>query len=180
MFGDMRSKKVILVAHCLLNQNARIDKCAYFPGAMGEAAQVLLDSGVGILQMPCPELLHLGLDRERHGGMEKGIRETLAEEEGRDACREMARNLVYQIEEYRRHGFEIVGAVGNDGSPACGVDLTYYWGKGNGEGTGSFIQAVREEFEKNDIALEFIAVQDHRWEENVARLKRLLEKADST
>ena len=42
-----------MVAHCLLNQNARIDRCAYFPGAMGEAAQALLDSGVGVLQMPC-------------------------------------------------------------------------------------------------------------------------------
>ena len=44
MFDDKRSKRVVLVAHCLLNQNARIDRYAFFPGAMGKAAQVLLDT----------------------------------------------------------------------------------------------------------------------------------------
>ena len=63
MFEDMRSKKVVLVLHCLLNQNARIDTCAYFPGAMGEAAEATVVSGIGVLQMPCPELQCLGLAR---------------------------------------------------------------------------------------------------------------------
>ena len=174
MFNDARSKKIVLVAHCLLNQNARIDTCAYFPGAMGEAAHLLVDSGVGILQMPCPELRQLGLDRGRHEAMEIGIREALSEEEGREACRELVRPLIYQIEEYQRHGFEIVGVVGNNGSPACGVDLTYYHDRGNGPGAGMFIEVLREEFADNSINPRFIAVQDMQWEENVERLKELL------
>ena len=56
MFDDKRSKNVVLVAHCVLNQNARIDQCGRFPGAMGEVAQALIESDAGILQMPCPEL----------------------------------------------------------------------------------------------------------------------------
>ena len=31
-FKDARSKKVMFVAHCILNQNARINKCGYTPG----------------------------------------------------------------------------------------------------------------------------------------------------
>jgi predicted secreted protein len=174
MFDDERSKRVILVAHCLLNQNARIDRYAFFPGAMGKTAQVLIDSGVGILQMPCPELLCLGLDREGHQAMQIGIREALAEEEGRACCQQIARHLVYQIQEYRRHGFEIVGVVGNDGSPACGVDRTYDCQKGQVPGAGTFIAVLREELTRNDIHVPFIAVQDLAWEENAARLEALL------
>ena len=85
MFTDARSKRVVLAVHCILNQNARIDECAHFPGAMGRIAQLLVDSGVGIVQLPCPELLYLGLDRQAHSGMKIGIREALSAEEGRNA-----------------------------------------------------------------------------------------------
>jgi predicted secreted protein len=57
------AEKILLIAHCLLNQNAKINRCAHFPGAIQELAHLLGDSGVGLLQMPCPELLYLGLDR---------------------------------------------------------------------------------------------------------------------
>jgi len=178
MFEDARSKKVVLVVHCLLNQNARIDTCAYFPGAMGKVAQVLVDSGVGIVQLPCPELMHLGLDRERHGGMRIGIREALSEPEGRAACREMARQIVYQVQEYQRHGFAVLGLIGNDGSPACGVTVTHYHDGGAGPGQGAFIRAVREELEGEGIELPFIAVADHQWDERLEAVLAML-KADA-
>ena len=177
MFDDNRSKRVVLVAHCVMNQDARIDGSGHFPGAMGEVARVLVESGVGILQMPCPELLYLGLDRRRHGGMDIGIREALSEEDGRTACRELAQRLVYQIKEYRKHGFEIIGVIGIDGSPACGVDITHYWGKGAGPGTGAFMQMVQEEFGKNDIDIRIIGVSDLHMEEAVARVQALLQEA---
>lgn len=33
MFDDKRGKKLILVSHCILNQNAKLDECAHYPGA---------------------------------------------------------------------------------------------------------------------------------------------------
>ena len=68
MFTDGRSKKVIFLAHCLLNQNAISDGTAVCPAAFGELIQLLLDHEVGVVQMPCPELCCLGLDRgDVHG-----------------------------------------------------------------------------------------------------------------
>ena len=63
MFTDKRSKKVIFVAHCVLNQNAISDGTALYPSAHTDIIQKLLKSQVGIVQLPCPELLCLGLDR---------------------------------------------------------------------------------------------------------------------
>jgi predicted secreted protein len=176
LFRDKRSKKIVLAVHCLFNQNARIDGCAYFPGAMGEAARVLAQSGVGMLQLPCPELAHLGLDRQRHGGRKIGIREALSLKEGKAACREMAKNVVYQIKEYQRHGFKVIGAIGNDGSPACGVNFTHYRATGPGPGPGAFIKVLGQELDKAGIKLDFIAIRDHAWKENVRRIKKLLRK----
>lgn len=46
MFTDGRSKKVIFLAHCLLNQNAISDGTAVYPAAFRELVQLLLDREV--------------------------------------------------------------------------------------------------------------------------------------
>ena len=73
MFTDGRSKKVIFLAHCLLNQNAISDGTAVYPAAFRELVQLLLDREVGIVQMPCPELCCLGLDRGDIHGAERPV-----------------------------------------------------------------------------------------------------------
>ena len=73
MFTDGRSKKVIFLAHCLLNQNAISDGTAVYPAAFQELVQLLLDHEVGIVQMPCPELCCLGLDRGDVHGAERPV-----------------------------------------------------------------------------------------------------------
>jgi hypothetical protein len=49
MFDDKRSKKVILIAHCILNQNAKINHCAHYPGVIKRVAQILIDAGISFL-----------------------------------------------------------------------------------------------------------------------------------
>jgi predicted secreted protein len=65
VFEDRRSKRVVLVAHCVLNQNVKLDACAHYPGAIEELAAELVRRGLGIVQLPCPELACLGLDRQK-------------------------------------------------------------------------------------------------------------------
>jgi predicted secreted protein len=182
MFEDQRSKKAILVLHCLLNQNARIARCAYFPGAMGEAAQAVVESGIGVLQMPCPELHCLGLDRSGRirDGTDLGIREALLEGEGRARCLALVEHVMRDVREYRKHGFQIVGVVGNDGSPACGVELTHYRDRGEAPGLGAFMSLLREELSRNGLDIPLVALRDHEWSERTTRLKALLRTAVGT
>jgi len=151
MFTDARSKKVILVAHCILNQNAKIDRCAHYPGAMREVTQALLDAGVGIIQMPCPELLYLGLDRQT----EKDKETTIESEDDRVGvlmnktvprvlCGKISYDLIYQIKQYKLNDFEVIGMLGINGSPTCGVETTWADGKET-EGSGIFIKIFKEE-----------------------------------
>ena len=177
MFTDKRSKRVVLVIHCILNHNARIDECAYYPGAMPEIVQALLDAGVGIVQLPCPELHCLGLDRSgRIGdGKQIGIREALLGDSA-EACRALVKGVMRDVLEYHKHGFAVVGVIGNDGSPACGVDYTWY-DSGFAPGPGAFMILLQEELHAAGLDLPFVATQDHHRDARLERIKALVEKA---
>jgi predicted secreted protein len=159
LFDDKRSKKVVLLAHCVLNQNAKLDRCAHYPGAIKEVADLLADRGIGIIQMPCPELLYLGLDRQadRSSNATVAAEDTriagrMAEPAAQTLCREIANNLAYQIGEYHKHGFEIVGVVGINGSPTCGVETTWRDDQDQ-EGSGVLIQALIRELDRKGLSL---------------------------
>ena len=54
---------MVFIAHCLLNQNSVSDGTAVYPAAFKSTVRLLLDADAGIVQLPCPELCCLGLDR---------------------------------------------------------------------------------------------------------------------
>ncbi len=148
MFEDQRSKRVLLVAHCVLNQNAKIDRCAHYPGVMRETVEVMIESGVGLIQMPCPELCCLGLDRQADRGASTTIEtedtrvaKRMADNACQARCQSLVDDLIYQVEEYRKNGFEVVGLLGINGSPTCGIETS--WANEREEhGPGIFIQLL--------------------------------------
>ncbi len=159
MFEDRRSKRVMLVAHCVFNQNAKIDRCAYYPGIVKKVAKALINAGVGIIQMPCPELCYLGLDRQVNRDVSTTVESEdtrvgwrMAEEGGIAVCRRLADDLIYQIEEYQKHGFEIVGLIGINGSPTCGVEMSWFNDQEQRE-PGVFIRVLREALHTKGISL---------------------------
>ena len=50
MFNDGRSKKVIFIAHCLLNQNAISDGTAVYPAAFKDIIDFFLNADISIVQ----------------------------------------------------------------------------------------------------------------------------------
>ncbi|MGC9346405.1 MAG: CD3072 family TudS-related putative desulfidase, partial [Candidatus Bathyarchaeales archaeon] len=64
MLKDKRSGKIAIVAHCILNQNSRVLGLAERSSVITEIAEVLIRNEIGIVQMPCPELIYVGLLRK--------------------------------------------------------------------------------------------------------------------
>ena len=186
MFADKRSKKVLLLAHCILNQNAKIDACAHYPGAIREVAQMLIDSGTGMLQMPCPELLCLGLDRQAAPGLhptveaeDTRVAQRMTEEQARSMCRKIVDDLVYQLVEYRKNGFELVGVLGINGSPTCGVETTWRNDQ-EVQGAGVFMQMLDEECRKRGMALAMRGIKAYEAQRAVAAVVGLVEEGSSS
>ena len=165
MFTDGRSKKVIFLAHCLLNQNAISDGTAVCPAAFGELIQLLLDHEVGVVQMPCPELCCLGLDRGDVHGAERPVVEEntrirrAMEKDGPRQKREALADLVAeQVQEYHKHGFQVLGIVGANRSPNCGVETTSDFDR-EVEGRGAFMDAIAQRLEAAGISVPMLGLK---------------------
>ncbi len=116
--ADARGGKIIFVSHCILNQNAKVRGIAVFPGAVRPIVDLLLDRGIGIYQMSCPEMTYLGALRWGQ------VRDQYDSPMFRRHCRALAEQALEQAAEYRRGGYEVRGFVMVDGSPVCGLKKT--------------------------------------------------------
>ena len=134
---DKRERRVIFISHCWLNINTRFPQGAAFAGANEPLVKTLLDSGLGIIQMPCPEYEVLGLEKYAYGDI---VLEPL-----REKFREVAQIVVKQIKDYLALGFEVVGILGMNPSPSCGVDTT--------KGKGTMLGTNRDTSEENDSGI---------------------------
>jgi predicted secreted protein len=180
MFTDARSKTILFVAHCLLNQNSISDGTATYPGSVKKIIELLFESGIGIVQLPCPELMCLGLDRGNiYGGKSTvlventRIRAALTQKTAAVKLQALIEPLVFQISEYLKYGFEIRGIVGINRSPSCGIETT---SQSNQEvaGPGVFMEALRRELEKNGIHLKLVGVKDSEPEKSIQAVQSLI------
>jgi len=165
---DGRGCRVILVPHCILNQNARSAGAAERPAAVAELVTGLLDRDIGILQMPCPELYAFGLDRSTIC-IEKELRTPL----GRGLSRSVAKNLAEQIRTYQECGIRVLGILGKNGSPSCGVEET--WVRGVCAGSGAFIEELAAELKEQNIRIAMTGIRDSEPDKALATVDRWLE-----
>ena len=183
---DSRSKKLLLVAHCVLNQNSKVEGIARYPGTYRPAVDLILQSEVGIYQLPCPEMMYLGISRW------SAVKAQYSSPFFRRHCRALAERVMDEVEDYTARGYEALGVLGMDGSPACGVELTNAtggapWGGRIIEpparrlitGSGAFMDALREAAAARGLsALRFIALPESdeagSLDEGLARLRALL------
>jgi predicted secreted protein len=113
-----RSRRILIVCHCLLNANAKIYPLAVTGGVYKDVLAPYIENGTGLLQLPCPELSYLGANR---WGMTK---EQYDHPNFRSHCREILKTAADQAEAFIQAGYEITGVMGMDGSPNCGVNRT--------------------------------------------------------
>jgi len=132
---DERSRRVVFVAHCILNENTRYLGGAFRPGVVSEVLESYVRQGVGIHQMPCPEQRAWGGVLKRwilyfYGSQGttiyrlRGLIVPLFLAYTRAIYRMLATRLARDIHDYVRSGFEVVGVVGIGGSPSCAVNRT--------------------------------------------------------
>lgn len=183
MFSDRRSKKIVLVSHCILNQNSISDGTADYPGSNASVLKLLIDSNIGILQMPCPELSCLGLDRgDIHGGERDvvventRIRHQLENERSVEIMRKLVDQIVFQIKEYIKNGFSIVGVIGINRSPSCGIRTT---SKNNQEvfGEGVFMELLHKELVKSGIDIDMIGIKALEIDEAISSIQKMIQKS---
>ena len=165
MFHDGRSKKVVFIAHCLLNQNSISDGTAVYPAAFRDVIDYFLNADIGIVQMPCPEFCCLGLDRGNIHGIDSPvvventrIRSAMKSDSSNAKLTRLADYVVQQIIEYKKYGFEVIGIIGANRSPNCGVETT---SDNDAEinGMGLFIDKIFRQLLRENISIPMIGIK---------------------
>jgi predicted secreted protein len=125
----------VFLSHCLLNANTRYLGGAGRRGSVAEIVQPCLEHGIGIVQLPCPEehawggvlkrwlLGFYGGDASRSFRLRAALFPLMLFYTRR-VYRRLARQVANQIQDYLASGFEVLGVIGVDGSPSCGVQTT--------------------------------------------------------
>ncbi len=170
MLNDSRSRRVILLAHCLLNQNSIVAGLARRKAMVRELLGLLDELGLGVIQLPCPEILCCGL---RRWWMTK---EQYDNPGFRRLCRRLSKIIVDYLVEYRRNGIEVTGLIGVAGSPSCGVHTTSTgWFGGNPRsasssrrtsGRGVFMEVLLSVLEEHGVKPKVLLEYDYEDPEN--------------
>ena len=58
-----RSQKILIVCHCAINANAKVPPLAPVGGVFTDYSSEYIRSGCGLLQLSCPEVSYLGMNR---------------------------------------------------------------------------------------------------------------------
>jgi len=134
--------RVVILAHCIMNQSTR---ARWEGGGASRTESViekiitpLLEHGVGIIQMDCPEQTLYGNPRPPKS------RNDYDTPEFKERCREIAARTIQII----GNNAELIAALGFEGSPSCGVERTtrtIECSHVDSPGEGHLIVALRQE-----------------------------------
>ncbi|NIM47581.1 MAG: hypothetical protein GTN40_05505 [Candidatus Aenigmarchaeota archaeon] len=150
------SEKIIFVSHCILNQSIRKEKFSKIKELVG----LFTESGVGIVQLPCPKI-------ECNG---RFIRNENNAKICKNYCKKTSSFIVNTIKKYLDANFKVLGILGVEFSPICGV-YRINNGRKNIPGRGILIKGIENEMQKRNFQVPIIST-------NLNNVFSTLEKLD--
>lgn len=157
--ADSRSKRLVFLIECLLNQNARDIGAAESPAVERPLVDLLLSANVGLAQIPCPEIACLGFERKRAPG--QSLRQALAAEQPAACCRHLAAVTAQRIQTYLEQGYAVIAILGgNRQSPGCAVHTADEQGVRLTDRSGVFMQALAQALEQRGCQIPFRGIRD--------------------
>ena len=149
----------MFLIECLLNQNARDLGAANSPAVTRKLVDLLADAGIGMAQIPCPEIACLGFERQRPSG--KSIRQELEVPNSATRCQHLALVTADRIQCYHDQGFEVLAVLGgNEQSPGCAVHTTAAGETQLTGRSGVFMRALAAELANRSLPVPFRGVRD--------------------
>lgn len=144
-----KGRKIVLISHCILNQNTVVEGLERAEGAF-PLAEEIIQSGTGIIQLPCPEFFYEGLKRK---GMEYEEYDT---GDYREKCRILLQSVIWQINMFIKSGYRFSGIIGINESPSCSLTGRQ----------GVFMEELMKMLESSHIPINLFEIPVNYSEEN--------------
>lgn len=153
---DARGRRVVAVIECVLNQNVRDAGAADAPAMNWALVSLCHGHGIGIVQLPCPEIACLGPERARAPG--SSLRDALNTDAARARCAQMAVHAADRLQAHAASGCEVLAVLGgNRQSPGCAVCLA---GGTLQPASGLLMRALQAELRRRGMAIPFRGLHD--------------------
>ena len=133
----IRNKKIIYTAHCVLNQNSVIKGWERSTSSFKSIIDLIIKEDISIIQLPCPELKHLGLNRPPLS------KEAYDTKDYRQLCSKLAKAVVKEMLIYKKEDYKIIGLIGIEESPTCDAK----------ENPGIFMEELLTVLEENNLKI---------------------------
>lgn len=174
----MDKKKIAFVSHCVLKTASKV---VYYNRKDITEEEVdrknflykAIKEDIHFIQLPCPEFNMYGSNRWGH------TKDQFDNPFFKENCKKMLEPIILQMKEYinETDKFEVIGIIGIDGSPSCGVNITCC-GKWGGEFSGLddineviegvhiksekgvFMEVLEEMMKENEIHLPMVGLKD--------------------
>ncbi len=168
-----RSNKMFFLSECLLNQNIRAKGVHNIlgEGAFAPVVELLIQYGIGITTVACPEIAYEGLDRKACGKC------VYQKEAYLKICKEMAQKFVLQYKAFLASGHKVGGFICVNGSPSCACDYCFLgMGQGIAYEAGLFIEAIQKEIEIQKLKpLNFIGIDKWNLDKGLNKIKTYIQ-----
>ncbi len=181
-----RKKRIVIIAHCILNANSKVEGLSQYESMIKSLIDYLHKNSIGIIQLPCPEMHVLGIKRWEH------VKEQFETRHFQLACKDLLAPTHHQIIDYMNHGYNVIGVIGIDGSPSCGVDETCSanWGQSFDcyknleglankvsmtEGSGVFMETFKKLLIEGEKDLDFIGINEKNPTKSLERIFRWID-----
>ena len=184
----MRSKKMVILSHCILNVNSKVEGFEPYSAMIKDLLDFLNEQNFGIIQLPCPELLLMGM---RRWGV---VKEQLMHPHAILEMQNMILPIIQQIQMYHDLDYKIYCIIGIDGSPSCGVNITCSSDSWRGEFSsiknykkffsnltiknekGIFMQILEKEILAINEDIPFLAINEENMTDSLQDIKQQLKK----
>jgi predicted secreted protein len=146
----------LFVSHCVLAQCVMAEgRVKTHPSMVEPVVRFCLENSVNIMQMPCPETRHAGLERQPRG---KGWYEAHGL---RSSAAAIAEGQAEYMGQLVASGSTILGVAAIEFSPACAV---HYLNRGSRivPGTGIYIEELRRALLEHDLDVPIVGISP-RW-----------------
>ena len=163
-----RSKKIVFVSHCLLNQNAMAVGKESYAGSVKDLFELFAEAGIGIIQLECPQLeFNKGLDRR------PATKNSYENNGFRDNCKKLSLDLLEKVELYLKSNYKVIGILGVEFSHTCGVHQIQNGGRRT-PGKGVFMEELEVEMQKKNFQIPVIGVNLNNIYSSIDKIQSLL------
>jgi len=162
-----KQKRVVFVSHCLLNQVCRPAESRRYPNVTKELLELFTEAGIGIVQLPCPEIEVIGINRKPK------TKQALDTNGYRSYCQKVSSLLLQQVEKYLKENYAVIGILGVEFSPTCGVHQIEN-GRKNVPGKGILMEEIEKEMQKKNFQVPIIGVNLNNVYSSIEKIQSLI------